>query len=347
MPEIIDIHVHFGGPRNSKNGCYWSETFKKQPAYWLLKLTSYSLFKEPTFEEVERKILSVINGAKKVDKVVLLAMDKVYDLDGNPREKEGNKEITHLYVPNDYIIQLAKKNHRILVGASVHPYRNDWKGELNKCLSNGAVLCKWIPSSQQIDVTNEKCFPMYDYLAKHNLPLLVHSGPEYSIPTSDDRFIEFNNPKYLRAALDRGVTVIIAHCSLPYFGALDTKYQDDMEEFYKLFEESKNKPWKLYADLSAIAEPLRNAYVPDILAKIPQDRLLFGSDYPIPPSEFSYKKSKNIIKWIRLTIKAFSIRNPLDKNYFILKKMGFDEQVFYSANSLLNKSGRNFHYANN
>ncbi len=290
MGLIIDIHVHFGGPRNSNNDCYWSETFKKQPAYWLLKLTSYSLFKEPSFEEVEKKILSVINGAKKVDKVVLLAMDKVYDLDGNPREKEGNKEITHLYVPNDYIIQLAKKNKRILVGASVHPYRNDWKEELDKCIENGAVLCKWIPSSQQIDITNEKCFPMYDYLAEHNLPLLVHSGPEYSIPTSDDRFIEFNNPKYLRPALDRGVTVIIAHCALPYFGALDTKYQDDMEEFFKLFEESKTKPWKLYADLSALAAPLRNAYVPDILAKIPQDRLLFGSDYPIPPSEFSYKK---------------------------------------------------------
>ena len=118
--------------------------------------------------------------------------------------------------------------------------------------SNGAVLCKWIPSSQQIDVTNEKCFPVYDYLAEHNLPLLVHSGPEYSIPTSNESFIEFNNPKYLRPALDRGVTVIIAHCALPYFGALDTKYQDDMEEFYKLFEESKTKPWKLYADLSAL-----------------------------------------------------------------------------------------------
>ncbi len=334
MKPIIDIHVHFGGPRNSKNGCYWSETFKKQPAYWLLKLTSYSLFKEPSFQEVERKILSIINGSKKVDKVVLLAMDKVYHPDGISQDSE-----THLFVPNDYIIQLAKKNNRILVGASVHPYRNDWKEELDKCISSGAVLCKWIPSSQQINITDERCCQAYDYLAKHNLPLLMHSGPEYSIPTSDDRFNEFNNPKYLRPALDRGVTVIIAHCALPYFGALDTKYQDDMEEFYKLFEESKTKPWKLCADLSALAEPLRNAYVPEILAKIPQDRLLFGSDYPIPASEFSYKTGKNIIKWIRLALKAFSIRNPLDKNYFIIKKMGFDKQVFYNASYLLSLLG--------
>ena len=110
-----------------------------------------------------------------------------------------------------------------------------------------------------------------------------------------------------------------------------------MDEFYKLFELSKRNSWKLYADLSALTEPLRNAYIPDILARIPQDRLLFGSDYPIPPSEFSYKKGKNIIKWIRLTLKAFSIRNPLDKNYYLLKKMGFSPSVFTNASNLLNK----------
>ena len=220
----------------------------------------------------------------------------------------------------------------------MHPYRSDWKEELDKCIRNGAVLCKWIPSSQQIDITNEKCFPVYDYLAEHNLPLLVHSGPEYSIPTSDERFIEFNNPKYLRTALDRGVTIIIAHCALPYFGALDTKYQDDMEEFFKLFEESKNKPWKLYADLSAVAEPLRNVYVPDILARIPQERLLFGSDYPLPASELSYKKSKNIFEWLKLMAKAFAIKNEIDKNYYMVREMGFDSTIFTNTAGLFEKS---------
>lgn len=28
-----------------------------------------------------------------------------------------------------------------------------------------------------------------------------------------------------------------------------------------------------------------------------------------------------------LTLKAFSIRNPLDKNYYLPKKMGFDELI--------------------
>lgn len=332
MGNVIDIHVHFGAPANPFNNCYWSKKFEQQPAYFFLKLTSGSLFKKLTYGDIEKKLLNAVTRSKKVDKSVLLAMDKVYDLNGTVHD-----ESTHLYVPNSFIIDLSKKYDHILFGASVHPYRNDWREELEYCIQNGAVLCKWIPSSQQIDITNEKCLPVYNFLAEHNLPLLVHSGPEYSIPTSDDSYIEFNNPKYLRPALERGVTVIIAHCALPYFGELDTKYLDDMDEFYKLFEESGNKSWKLYADLSALAEPLRNAYVPEIQKKIPQDRLLFASDYPLPASELSYKKSRNIFKWIRLAIKAFSIKNPIDKNYFIIKKMGFDKKVFTNAAELFDQ----------
>ncbi len=337
MGEIIDIHVHPGGPRNSENKCYWSRRFEQTPAYWYLKLTSGSLFRKLSFNEIENKIINAVNGAEKVDRCVLLAMDKVYDENGYPREKEGKREFTHLFVPNDYIIRLAENNKKILIGASVHPYRDDWKEELDKCIKRGAVLCKWIPSTQQIDLTNKKCFPVYEYLAEHNLPLLVHSGPEYSIPTSDNRFIEFNNPGYLRQALDMGVTVIIAHCALPYFGALDTKYQDDMDEFFKLFDESRYKRWKLYADLAALAEPMRNTFVPIIKRRIPHARLIFASDYPLPASELSYKKTRNIVKWIRSALKALSVRNPIDKNYFIIKKMGFDEAVFTKASELFSQ----------
>ena len=89
------------------------------------------------------------NMCKHVDKCVLLAMDKVHDKDGNPKDEQ-----THLYVPNSYIIKLSEDNERILFGASVHPYKVNWKDELDYCIANGACLCKWIPSSQQIDPTD-------------------------------------------------------------------------------------------------------------------------------------------------------------------------------------------------
>jgi len=329
MSEVIDIHVHFGAPKDPVSGCFWSEKFEETPAYWFMRLMSGSLFKKLTIENIKEKLIEDINKSKKVTKCILLAMDKVYDENGNRKDNE-----THLYVPNSYIIDLSRNNDRILFGASVHPYRKDWKDQLDLCINNGALLCKWIPSSQQIDPSNKKCIPFYVTLANHKLPLLIHSGPEYSIPTSNSNFKEMNNPKYLRTALEIGVSVIIAHCSLPYFGMLDIEYLDDLEEYYKLFDEAIAKDWKLYSDVSALATPLRNTFIPDIKAKIPSDRLLFGSDYPLPASELSYKKTKNIFKWLDLSFKALFVSNPIDKNYYAIDEMGFDKSIFTNASTL-------------
>ncbi len=162
----------------------------------------------------------------------------------------------------------------------------------------------------------------------------MHAGPEYAIPTSNSAYNEKNNPKYFRKALEAGVTVIIAHCSLPYFGKLDTAYQDDLEEYYKLIIDAQNNNWKLYSDLSALTTPLRNAYIEDIRRKVPAENLLFGSDYPVPASELSYKKDKDPIKWLKLAWAALRIRNPIDKNYVLISKMGFDKAVLTNASRL-------------
>ena len=219
MANVIDVHVHFGTPENPETGCYWSNRFEHTAAYYLMRIVLNSIFRKPTPEYVKKVLLKAVNTSKLVDKTVLLALDEVYDPNGVRR-----KEWTHLHVPNEYLVQLAQQNDRILFGASVHPYRQDWEEQLDFCLQHGAVLCKWIPSSQQIDPSNPQCDHFYRKLVQHNLPLLCHAGPEYTIPTSCEQYDEFNNPKYVERALDMGVTVILAHCALPYFGDLDKKY---------------------------------------------------------------------------------------------------------------------------
>ena len=330
--EIIDLHVHFGAPKDEKSGCYWSKKFTEQPAYYAMLLLTKSLFKRITIKTVKKHLLKTINRSKLVDKVVMLAMDQVYDKSGTV-----HPESTHLHVPNNYVAQLAKENKRILFGASVHPYRSDWSEELDYCLENRAVLCKWIPSSQMIDLTHEKCLNFYKKLARHKLPLLCHAGPEYAIPTSSESYNKFNNPKYLRNALDEGVTVIVAHCAMPYWGLLDYDYQDDFEEFLRLFEEAERKGWNLYADLSAICTPFRIGYVREIKEKtknISHGRLLFGSDYPIPLSELCFTKRRWPYPWIKYVLQVLTMKNPLDKNYQLIKEMGFDEAIFTHANTL-------------
>lgn len=324
--EIIDIHVHFGAPKDEESGCYWSDEFTQMAAYYVMLLVTNSIFKEVNIKRILKHLLGVINGSKYVNKSVLLAMDQVYDENGTVKPDK-----THLFVPNRYLAELAKNNSRVLFGASVHPYRSDWRQELDYCLENGAVLCKWIPSSQMINPAHSKCFPFYQKLADHKLPLLCHCGPEYAIPTSDKTYEEFNNPKYLRTALDQGVIVIIAHCSLPYFWFLDLDYEDDFKEFLKLFEDAKKNSWNLYADLSALCTPLRSPYFDTIKSHVPAESMLFGSDYPHPTLEFSYNKKINFFLWLRFALKVLFTKNPLDKNYLVIEKKEFGESIFTNA----------------
>jgi predicted TIM-barrel fold metal-dependent hydrolase len=337
--EIIDIHVHFGAPKDEESSCFWSEEFTKTPAYFAMLLLTKSLFKKVNIRSVKSQMLSVINGSKFVKKCVLLAMDQVYDEDG-----KAHPEKTHLYVPNEYVAKLSAENSRVLFGASVHPFRRDWREALEHCLENRAVLCKWIPSSQMINSSLRRLSGFYKKLADHNLPLLCHAGPEYAIPTAVPLYNELNNPRYLRTALDEGVTVIVAHCAMPYFGVFDTDYHDDFEEFARLFEEADRKSWNLYADLSAVCTPFRKKYVEFVLDRVktfPPGRLLYGSDYPVPLSELCYNRSKDFLPWVRFVLRVAAMRNPLDKNFGLIKGMGFDDCVFTNASRLFVKIGYN------
>ncbi len=333
--NVIDVHIHFGAPKDEQSGCYWSEEFTKQPAYYAMLLITNSLFKKVDIHLVRKHLLKVINDSKYTDKSVVLAFDQVYDENGTALPKK-----TNLYVPNSYIADLAKQNSRVLFGASVHPYRNDWNRALDDCLEKGAVLCKWIPSAQMINPEHAKCVPFYKKLVEHQLPLLCHCGPEYSIPTADHTYDEYNNPKYLRMALDEGVTVIIAHCAMPFWGIFDREYHDDWDEFLKLFEKDEEFGWNLYADLSAVCTPFRKKYIKEIMQmveRIPPERLLYGSDYPIPVFEITLNKSMNFFRWFGFIAKLLFMKNLLDKNYLVIREMGFDDCVFTNASKLFEK----------
>jgi mannonate dehydratase len=333
--QVIDMHVHFGAPEDGESGCYWSEEFTRTPAYLAMLMLTKSLFKKVDIKRVKHHLFDVINGSIFVDKCVLLAMDEVYDDAG-----VAHREMTHLFVPNHYIAELARTNERVLFGASIHPLRPDWSDELDYCLENRAVVCKWIPSSQLIDPEHAKCRPFYKRLADHNLPLLYHAGPQHSIPTSDEGFIKYNNPKYLRKILDKGVTVIVAHCAMPYFGLLDADYQDDFGEFLKLMEEADQEGWRLYADLSAVCSPYRTMYMELVLEHlegVAAQKLLFGSDYPIPLSEICYNKSTDFFSRVKHILKAQSTANFLDRNYVIIGEMNIGDDVFFNATRLFDE----------
>jgi predicted TIM-barrel fold metal-dependent hydrolase len=327
--EVIDIHVHFGAPEDADSGCYWSEEFEKGIAFFALRLVTNNLFGKVTIQRVKKHLLGVINGSEKVDKTVLLALDQVYDETGSLKKKK-----THLHVPNSYLAKLASENDRVLFGASIHPFRSDWEEELQYCLDNKAVVCKWIPSSQQIDLMHSKCLPFYEKLVEYNLPLLCHVGPEAAIPPFDKPSQELNSPRHLRSALDAGVTVIAAHAALPL---LPPPLESDQpyRELVGLFKEIGSNNWKLYTDLSAINLGPRHTYIDKIKRDIPAQNLVYGSDYPIPILDISQSPHLSIWHWLKHFFQTITIKNPLDKNFVLVQNMEFDESLFSNASDIL------------
>jgi hypothetical protein len=237
-----------------------------------------------------------------------------------------------MWVSNEYIVEhLIRDNFRdkVLLGASVHPYDNDFLTRVQECVDNGAVLIKWLPSAQQIDLAEEKTRNAMIALAKAGpgntpLPLLLHAGMEYAISSTDARtrsydflswstmdkianLFRFNKKWYtpkverihenLRAALDAGAVIIFAHCGLPYYfsGLLRKIFEhSDFKSVRQYLADTAENRYngKCYADVSAICTPFRKAYFKEI-EKLPKELLLFGSDVPTPVFELSADIKEN------------------------------------------------------
>jgi predicted TIM-barrel fold metal-dependent hydrolase len=226
-----------------------------------------------------------------------------------------------MYVSNEYVIELRRSvGERVLLGASVHPYAENFEDEVKRWVDEGAVLVKWLPSAQAIDLGSEKAGAALRALARlgpkgRALPLLLHTGAEYAVPPaakdtpscdflswsrSDEIwnfFRHWRRPDVARieanlhAAIDEGAVIILAHAGLPYFeprwmaGYLE---HSDFEAARRhLAQPVQGEPaGRAYADVSAICTPFRKTYFSD-LAALPPARLIFGSDFPTPIFELS------------------------------------------------------------
>jgi predicted TIM-barrel fold metal-dependent hydrolase len=326
--KVIDIHIHIGGKGNS-SPCKMSLKFLTSPAYLYMVVRS-GIPLDELLEDHDTVIRNTwidrLNKAESIDFGVFLAFDAVYKDDG-----EIDDENSHMITPNEYVMDLAKNNSKILFGASVHPNRGEGKGieEIDKCIEGGAVLFKWIPNSQIIDPSEKKHEWFYKKLADEKIPLLSHTGPEHAVPVISNEYQKLGDPRKLRLALDNGVTVIAAHCASPVF-FWETGYLDELSE---MLEEAEEKGWNLYADISAMCMLFRLSIIDDVLEKIPHHRMVMGSDYPTPIDDMPPYLVET------LTYEEFSriinIKNPIEKNYHQLLAMDFPAEAMTKASELL------------
>ena len=344
--DIIDIHVHIGGPpRENERLYYWSETFKQSISFEGIKLVTRLKESQITALRYASMLYDQLRNSKFVDKLVLLGLDEVYSEDGIP-----SMERTHLYVANEYLSHLTKTNPEFLFGCPVHPYAPGALERLWHCVANGAVLCKWLPSSQAIDPTHPHSVRFYKALAELDLPLLLHVGPEATIPSAmqrdEDKLVNAASGRFdenigsaIDLALNEGAKIIIAHSGTPLGSFIDK----DNTYWEKVFESVLGLLRKhildsyLYADVSAFCLPGRFKYVKEIisLAEEAPQKFLYGSDFPIPIVSLSESKThEDILKAFGWLAGRALPHNDIDKNHQLLKPH-FPDQTFTAATRVL------------
>ena len=316
----IDGHVHFVGDGSNESGCWLrSSTLLDRIVEPIVKAqagiskSSRQLGVDQAYEE---RLIGLIDDSL-LDAVLLLAMDYPYDEDGNCLKKKAK-----FYVPNDHVLGLAKKKAQIIPACSIHPARKNAIQELERCVEQGAKVLKLLPNCHNVDCSDTRYRFFWERLAKLNMPFLAHTGGEFSVPVLNAKFAD---PRILRLPLECGVKVIAAH-GAGKSGLWDLDYTADL---LRMMDEFAN----LFTDNSALASPNRWRTIPALLDPKIQSRVIHGSDFPIP--------SGGLGPWMGKLLsgadysKSRKIKNPLERDVFIKKAIGFKENTFTVLGEIL------------
>ena len=320
----IDCHVHIVGNGSGGSGCRLNirSPYHQILARYMLSILDlpWSLLSGDLDRVYVQTLVRLVQGSS-LDRVMILAHDFVHDSDGNSRPELGS-----FYVPNDYVLQLGRDHPEFIPAVSIHPARLDALDELNRCIEGGARMMKILPNCHNIDCSDKRYEKFWRRMAEARLPLLAHTGGELSVPVIDKALAD---PAVLTLPLECGVTVIAAHCGTSSL-LLDPDYTGRFLEMLKRYP-------NLYGDSSALNTPFRSKHYSRLIAPEVRDRILHGSDLPIPVSPFwvfargliSFKSFKKLRKE----------KNLLEMDYQIKRALGFGDPSFDRLAEILGLAG--------
>ena len=321
----IDCHVHVIGTGKNGSGCwYYPRGLTRIGAPILLRamgLRPADL--DGDFEEIYAGALRAHIREAGLDAVVILAQEEPYRDDGTLIADTGS-----FYVPNDYVLGLARKHAEFLPAVSIHPARPDALDELERCLEGGAVILKCLPNCQNMDWNNRRYRPFLERMAETGLILLAHTGSERTMPVLRP---DLATPRMLTQALEIGVTCIAAHCGTGMI-ALDPDYFDDFVAMTKRYP-------NLYGDNSALAG-LSLRFRPRQMRRIIEDeelaaRILYGSDLPVPSSGL-VMAAFGMMEWDDYRASRRHV-NPLARDVMLKRALGFSPESETRLATLLRK----------
>lgn len=320
--DIIDFHAHVAGLGYGDSGCFVNDEMRNnfRFRFYLMAMgTSLEELEKEGDQIVLKKVSAAVAQSKVVDKVVILALDGVINAKG-----DLDKQLTQIYVPNDYVYAQTQKYPNLLYAASINPYRKDAIERLIEAKAQGAVLVKWLPSIMFIDPADPAITPFYEKMAELNMPLLTHTGMEKSFSAAKD---ELADPLRLALPLSLNVKVIAAHIATTG----ESEGEDNFARILPMFKQYPN----LYADISSLTQINKLGYLKKALAQ-PElaGRLIYGTDWPL--QFFPITSPWYHINEIKIS-EAFTIsrmQNQWDKDVALKIAMGLDKNVFLQGAKL-------------
>lgn len=324
VTKPIDMHVHIVGNGAGGTGCWLRVTGWHRPLAALM-LRQIGLPGDAMTGDLDRlyveRLLEQVR-ASSLGAAVILAQDDVYDERGRVMAGVGS-----FYVPNEYVLKLAREHDEFLPAVSIHPGRPDALEELDKCLAADAVMMKCLPNCQNFDCSDRRFMKFWERMAEAKLPLLAHTGGEHTLPIVRK---EFSDPRRLKLPLEIGVTVIAAH-SATKSGLTDPEY---FHHFVAMTAQFAN----LYGDTSAFNVPLRGRHTRQCIREPLAARLVHGSDYPVPVSGL-WSWLRGFVDW-RAYRAAQRNPNVLERDYQLKVAMGFRPEHFTHIARLLRPGAR-------
>lgn len=324
--QTVDMHMHLLNSEVQFNRFYDKMTirfFGKK-----MGIEPKELIANP-YQAYTDALVNNVRNSKYLSKTVLFGVDAKVDNTG----KELHKDIT-VCASNEDLLKLYEQNSDVIIPFfSINPMRPDALDLIDKYSELGFQGAKFLQNYWGVDTQDKKYRAYFEKLKEKKLPLIVHIGSESSIHSIK----ECEKIEMLEHPLEIGVTVIAAHMALDYeplkiFKALSKNPKNFNKDYYTLLE-MLHKHDNLYADISAILTPVRAK----VLRHLSQqhdihDKILFGTDYPVPFSTVLNSYDLALDKRIELS----TITNPFDRyTQTILEYFNQDNPLFTNYKKIL------------
>ena len=173
-----------------------------------------------------------------------------------------------VFSSNEYVASFCRQYPDKFIGfASANPHRPDAVDVIERAIVDmGMKGIKLHPPLQNFYPNDNKVFPLYEKAVELNVPIVFHIG---TTPFGSLVRLDQANPILLDevACAFPDLRIMLTH--------LGTLWHN---EAFMVTEKNPN----VYIDTAAYLYEIPNLLTPDLVARIGEDKIIFGTDYPMP-----------------------------------------------------------------